>query len=157
VERDARAVAALFPLVEAHARHAAADVLVTFRAPVFEDDLSQQALLLTVSSVLKAGTSFDDLARRRRDALAQWTELETRVEDTVGEFEAVVGFTGTHFSRQPLEARAAPDPSGAVTATIDARVPLQVTDRQGDWAHVRCDNGWSAWVDGRWLEEGAVP
>lgn len=31
---------------------------------------------------------------------------------------------------------------------------VQVTQRQGAWAYVVCENGWAAWVDGRYLEVG---
>jgi hypothetical protein len=37
------------------------------------------------------------------------------------------------------------------SAWLDALLPVQVTDTQGDWARVLCANGWAAWVDGRLL------
>jgi SH3-like domain-containing protein len=45
--------------------------------------------------------------------------------------------------------RAGPFPT---TGTLEARLPVQVTDRQGEWAHVVCSNGWSAWIDARNLK-----
>jgi hypothetical protein len=52
-----------------------------------------------------------------------------------------------------MSAWAAPDPADAPVARIDAWVELQVLERAGDWAHIVCSNGWSAWVDGRAMEE----
>ncbi|MEU0685483.1 hypothetical protein [Streptomyces uncialis] len=37
------------------------------------------------------------------------------------------------------------------TAPLDALLPVQLTDRLGDWGRVVCANGWTAWVDGRLL------
>lgn len=50
-----------------------------------------------------------------------------------------------------LQAWAQPDPSGAVIATLAARVQLRVIERRADWAHVDAENGWEGWVDGRRL------
>jgi hypothetical protein len=36
-------------------------------------------------------------------------------------------------------------------ARLDPLLPVQLTDRRGDWGHIVCSNGWSAWVDGRLL------
>nr|WP_010033100.1 hypothetical protein [Streptomyces sp. SID5464] len=44
----------------------------------------------------------------------------------------------------------APDPSRP-TVDLDPLLPVQLLERQGDWGHVLCFNGWSAWVDGRRL------
>lgn len=49
-----------------------------------------------------------------------------------------------------LPAWEAPD-AGRPTDPLDALLPVQLVDRQGDWAYVACSNGWSAWVDGRLL------
>ena len=43
-----------------------------------------------------------------------------------------------------------PDPAQP-SAWLDPVLPVQVTDTEGDWARVRCSNGWAAWVDGRLL------
>ncbi|MFE9452827.1 hypothetical protein [Streptomyces sp. NPDC006739] len=53
-----------------------------------------------------------------------------------------------------LPAWADPDP-GRPTAPLDPLLPVQLMERRGDWGHVRCANGWDAWVDGRHLV--AVP
>ncbi|GGW12898.1 hypothetical protein GCM10018980_06450 [Streptomyces capoamus] len=38
---------------------------------------------------------------------------------------------------------------------LDPLLPVQLVERRGDWGHIRCANGWAAWVDGRLLV--AVP
>ena len=56
---------------------------------------------------------------------------------------------------QGMQAWAAPDPNGAVVATLSGYLPVQVTETRGAWAHVVCSNGWTGWVDGRLLVSGA--
>jgi hypothetical protein len=51
-----------------------------------------------------------------------------------------------------MQAWEKPDPSAAPIANLEARVDVQVTEELGAWAHIVCSNGWSAWVDGRYLE-----
>jgi hypothetical protein len=54
----------------------------------------------------------------------------------------------------PAEGLAAwrtPDPAGPVIARLDPGLPVLVTERAGDWAHVVASNGWTGWVDGRSL------
>ena len=43
------------------------------------------------------------------------------------------------------------DSSTAPAANLEQGLELQVLSRWGDWAYIRCTNGWSAWVDGRRL------
>jgi hypothetical protein len=65
------------------------------------------------------------------------------------------GFRPTHVVPQHgMPAWEAPD-SARPTADLDPLLPVQLLERQGDWGHVLCFNGWSAWVDGRRLV--AVP
>ena len=52
-----------------------------------------------------------------------------------------------------LDAWDAPDPSRSPVDRLDAGLDVQVTERSGNWARVLCSNGWSAWVDGRGLQE----
>jgi hypothetical protein len=52
-----------------------------------------------------------------------------------------------------MAAWAAPDGRLEPVTRIDPGVEVQVLDRTGDWAHVLCSNGWSAWVDARLLTE----
>jgi hypothetical protein len=56
---------------------------------------------------------------------------------------------------QGMQAWAAPDPAGAVIATLGGHLPVQVTEVRGAWAHVLCSNGWTGWVDDRLLVVGA--
>ncbi|WP_432118463.1 hypothetical protein [Streptomyces sp. bgisy032] len=61
------------------------------------------------------------------------------------------GFRPTHVvPRHGMPAWEAPDPSRP-TVDLDPLLPVQLLERQGDWGHVLCFNGWSAWVDGRLL------
>ncbi|MFX0579928.1 SH3 domain-containing protein [Nocardia nepalensis] len=56
-----------------------------------------------------------------------------------------------------LDAWAAPDPSLGPITSIDPGVELQILGRAGDWAHIACNNGWTAWVDGRLIRPLARP
>ncbi|NUO46353.1 MAG: hypothetical protein HOV73_14780 [Streptomyces sp.] len=65
------------------------------------------------------------------------------------------GFRPTHVVPQHgMPAWEAPDPARP-TVPLDPLLPVQLVERRGDWGHVLCANGWSAWVDGRCLV--AVP
>ncbi|MFK4104357.1 hypothetical protein ACI2L1_30630 [Streptomyces sp. NPDC019531] len=65
------------------------------------------------------------------------------------------GFRPTHVvPGLGMPAWEAPDPARP-TVPLDPLLPVQLVERRGDWAHVLCANGWSAWVDGRYLV--AVP
>ncbi len=56
-----------------------------------------------------------------------------------------------------LPAWSDPDPTQPPVATLDPRLDVQVVETAGQWAHVRCSNGWTAWVDGNALRTMAVP
>ncbi|MHB8717940.1 MAG: SH3 domain-containing protein [Candidatus Dormibacteria bacterium] len=59
-------------------------------------------------------------------------------------------FAPTHtVPPQGMQAWAAPDPNGAVVATLGGGLPIQVTEVRGAWARILCSNGWQGWVDGR--------
>jgi hypothetical protein len=63
---------------------------------------------------------------------------------------AASAFAPTHtVPAQGMQAWAAPDPNGAVVATLGGGLPIQITEVRGAWAHVLCSNGWTGWVDGR--------
>ncbi|MFF8971745.1 hypothetical protein [Streptomyces sp. NPDC014995] len=65
------------------------------------------------------------------------------------------GFRPTHVVPQEgMPAWEAPDPAHP-TVPLDPLLPVRLVERRGDWGHVLCANGWSAWVDGRYLV--AVP
>ncbi|MFL4946316.1 hypothetical protein ACJ6WE_02870 [Streptomyces sp. MMS24-I31] len=60
-------------------------------------------------------------------------------------------FRPTHVVPQDgLPAWEAPDPARP-TVPLDPLLPVRLVARRGDWAHIMCANGWSAWVDGRLL------
>ncbi len=48
-----------------------------------------------------------------------------------------------------------PDPQAQPVARLDEGLDVQVTREALGWAHIRCSNGWEAWVDGRRLIPGA--
>ena len=50
-----------------------------------------------------------------------------------------------------LNAWPAPDVRLALSGVLDPDLDVAVLAWHGDWAHVRCSNGWEAWVDGRLL------
>jgi hypothetical protein len=65
------------------------------------------------------------------------------------------GFRPTHVVPQDgMPAWEVPDPDRP-TVPLDGLLPVRLVDRRGDWGHIVCANGWSAWVDGRLLV--AVP
>jgi hypothetical protein len=61
-------------------------------------------------------------------------------------------WSATHRVSSSTQAWQRPDPASPTTGILEARLPVQVIDRQGEWAHVVCSNGWSAWIDARNLE-----
>ena len=66
-------------------------------------------------------------------------------------------FTATHTVPEcGLPAWARPDPQVAPIATLGGWLPIQLLERLGDWAHIRCENGWEAWTDARPLIEPAA-
>lgn len=50
-----------------------------------------------------------------------------------------------------MPAWSAADPGPAPAADLDPDLDVEVLEWSGDWARVRCSNGWEAWVDGRQL------
>ena len=58
----------------------------------------------------------------------------------------------THVApTEGLPAWIEPDGSAAPAANLDPGLDVMLIESRGDWAHVRCSNGWEAWVDGRRL------
>lgn len=51
-----------------------------------------------------------------------------------------------------IAARPRPDAAEPPIAKIDAGTEFEVLERRGDWAHMRCRNGWSAWVEGNAIQ-----
>ena len=64
----------------------------------------------------------------------------------------VAEYRQTHVvPNEGLPAWAGPDGSAAPAANLDPGLDVMVLAEQGAWAHIRCSNGWEAWVDGRRL------
>ena len=66
----ADAMARTYPLVKSSVTDHGTTVSVTFAAPVFADDLSQQAFLSTVSAVVRSAEAFDAAQAMRREEKA---------------------------------------------------------------------------------------
>lgn len=66
------------------------------------------------------------------------------------------GGTGWHPTHlvppSGMAAWSTPDPASSPVAQLDARLPVEVVQRAGEWAWVVCSNGWTGWVDGRLLQ-----
>src|SRR5438876_11741220 len=61
-------------------------------------------------------------------------------------------YSQTHVvPTEGLPAWSGPDGSVAPAANLDPGLDVMLIEEQGAWAHVRCSNGWEAWVDGRRL------
>jgi hypothetical protein len=56
-----------------------------------------------------------------------------------------------HVPAAGLATWPSPDPTQMQGPRLVPALDVQVTERLGEWAHVSCSNGWSAWVDGRQL------
>jgi hypothetical protein len=68
----------------------------------------------------------------------------------------VAEYTQTHVvPTEGLPAWAGPDGSAPPAANLDPGLDVMVLERRGEWAQIRCSNGWEAWVDGRRLVESA--
>jgi hypothetical protein len=52
-----------------------------------------------------------------------------------------------------VPAWAAPDPAQPPVTQLPPGLPVRLVERQGGWARVDTENGWSAWVDGRPLPD----
>ena len=184
VGEAAREVAGGFPLVESETHGDGGDVTVRFRAPIFDEGLTRQAFVLTVSAVLKAARVFGRVLTRRAQEMAEWREFEAGSEQRKQEQEQLINrmaeagttrdatapaepvapvprsddtapaaaWSPTHVVTRRADAWAQPDPSGARAGTVKRRVPVQVLERQGDWAQVATSNGWSGWIDNRNLK-----
>jgi hypothetical protein len=49
-----------------------------------------------------------------------------------------------------------PDATGPEAPPLEAGVRVEVLERWGDFARVRCENGWETWTDGRALQPIAL-
>jgi serine/threonine protein kinase len=65
-------------------------------------------------------------------------------------------FQVTHLvPKKGLPAWATPDPTYPAVARLDPGLGIQLLTWWGEWAHIRCSNGWEAWVNGRLLNPRA--
>jgi hypothetical protein len=61
-------------------------------------------------------------------------------------------YSQTHVvPTEGLPAWAGPDGSGPPAANLDPGLDVMLVESRGEWAYIRCSNGWEAWVDGRRL------
>ena len=68
--------------------------------------------------------------------------------------DAPPAFVPTHVVPDGgLSAWDRPDAQAPPGPPLGGRLPVMVFERSGDWAHIRCSNGWEAWTDGRALVE----
>jgi hypothetical protein len=64
----------------------------------------------------------------------------------------MVDYSQTHaVPSEGLPAWSGPDGSSPPAANLDPGLDIMVLESRGEWAHIRCSNGWEAWVDGRRL------
>ena len=100
-----------------------------------------------------------DVGGRGAPTAGQPEEARQRTVEQVGTMPVagapVVGtpsFQATHVvPAKGLPAWATPDPTHPAVATLDPGLGVQLMTWWGEWAHVRCSNGWEAWVNGRLL------
>lgn len=118
-------------------------------------DLARQLSVAPADGVAPPRTAADGagttLAAR---ALERPVTSDSAVHDagysTVG--SATTTYRATH--RVPwtgMHAWSGPDLRLPVVAVLDPDLDVGVLGWHGDWAHIRCSNGWEAWVDGRLL------
>jgi hypothetical protein len=69
-----------------------------------------------------------------------------------------MAFQVTHVAgRNGAPTWPSPDPNAPPGPRLDPGVPVQGIESRGDWWLVRCENGWEAWTDGRWMEAPGAP
>jgi hypothetical protein len=197
MSRAVREVACGFPLVESETHDEGGDVAIRLRAPVFDEGLTRQAFVLTVSSVLNAARTLDLVMARRAEDRVSWQEFEATSDqrgreqqqlidrmtepDTNADADAdaeagaeatepvaptppapptpsaddtlpATDWSPSHVVTRRAKAWVQPNPAGARSGELKRRVPVQVIEREGDWAHVVTSNGWTGWIDSRDLK-----
>ena len=88
-------------------------------------------------------------------AAAPEEPLAAAEEVNVVDGETTPAWAPTHtVPATGLPAWAEPDDAADIPVDkLDAGLEVVVFERSGTWAHIRCSNGWSAWVDGPQLVE----
>jgi hypothetical protein len=107
-----------------------------------------------------------EIARRLRSATrptreARAPEMQVQPEPTVEREDVApqpadrapdAAWQPTHrVPATPLDAYAVHDLTQSPVAVLDPHLDVAVFEWWGDWAHIRCSNGWTCWVDGRFL------
>lgn len=76
-----------------------------------------------------------------------------RVEAALIETVADGGWHPSHYVPEGgLDAFAAPDATLAPASRLDGGLGVTIAGERGDWAQIVCENGWTAWADGRALQ-----
>jgi hypothetical protein len=74
------------------------------------------------------------------------------------EREPMADYEQTHVvPTEGLPAWAGPDGSVPPAANLDPGLDVMVVETRSEWAHIRCSNGWEAWVDSRRLIARPAP
>jgi hypothetical protein len=155
--REVRQIASMFPLVDGRVTGDADAVTVQFVTSVFEEGLNHQSFALTLWSLLHTVEEFElvhSLRARQHAALdGLRSALPSDTFDTAPAprhaAERPTSWTPSHEVTRRSRTRAQPDPDSPTTATLERRIPVQLLERRGEWAHVLCSNGWTAWIDAR--------
>jgi hypothetical protein len=138
VGQAAQEVAYGFPLVESETSDEGGDVTVRFRAPVFDDGLTRQGFVLTVSAVLKVAQVFDLVLTRRADEVKDWNEFEAASEQRKQEQQELIDRLKEAGDTDEVTAPVAPvaaTPSSADTVPAVGWTATHVVTRRADaWA-----------------------
>lgn len=132
----------------------AALALDRLRAAIASEDEARAAAERAVATIEQARAAL--VARATGGGTEQPTPATpaATAAPSAGDGATATRFVATH--RIPiggLPAWERPDPSLTVIATIGAGVLVRRLEQRDDgWAHIVCDNDWSAWIDGRRLE-----
>jgi serine/threonine protein kinase len=79
-------------------------------------------------------------------------QAQARTVDQPATQATPTAFNVTHLVPQRgLPAWSTPDPTHPAVATLDPGLGVELVAWWGEWAHIRCSNGWEAWVNGRLL------
>jgi hypothetical protein len=89
-----------------------------------------------------------------RVAVATTTAPEDDTAGVIEQYPNADGWFPSHrVPEDGLTTWAEPDPAVGAGARLDPHLAVHVDESRGEWAHVVCENGWSAWVPASRLEE----